>query len=187
MRVKVTLIPVSVRVATGAPQFIGLRSDGGWPSIHVDKSPRDAAMTLQRNLPAELQAVMTARKISPRKVTFKEDGNTVELIYTLALPIPMGDLDVEDGEWVPLLAPATKYADAKQLGFHAVQPEIGHAGTLLEWWKEDLEEQAGVLAFLPNTSLHGKHASSTARSGATNKMSRVSPHGRESARANPME
>jgi len=149
VNVDVTLIAVSIRYENGAPQFVGLRVGDRWPRATVAGKLSATVDALVGDLPPEFEHVLTARQIKPERVTFRdEDGGALNLIYTLALPIPLGNLEVDGAEWVPLLAAATKHADARKIGFEA-RGDAENSGTMLEWWKELLEEDAGVFALLP--------------------------------------
>ena len=149
MKVNVSLVAVSVRYGVGdAPQFVGLQMGGNWPTKGVRGTVSETVTALQESLPRELQPALKARAMEPQRITFFDRDGELTLIYSVALPIPLGDIEMDGAEWVSLLEPASKHADARLLGSKAVA-DIKGAESQLEWWKEFLEEKAGVLAFLP--------------------------------------
>lgn len=150
MKVNVSLVPVSIRAGSkdSDPQLVALQVGGAWPALRVRGSVRESVQILQESLPSELQPVLRSRAMEAQQVTFFEADGELTLVYSTALPMPMGDVELADGAWVDLLRPAARHVDARKLGDKAVSSLKG-AKSHLEWWKEFLEEKAGVLAFLP--------------------------------------
>jgi hypothetical protein len=117
-------------------------------------SPRKTARALVADLPAEYRYVVEDQGIEPAKVTFKEDevdGSTrLTLIYSIALPAPLADPDLPGADrWIRLLESGGSQTQARLRGSDLLHADVEYAGNLVEYWREELEEETRLFAFLP--------------------------------------
>ncbi len=97
---------------------------------------------------------MEALGIQPSRVTFFDgagDGDgLVTLIYSIALPAPLADPDAPDaGLWIPLLEFGGSQAEGSKLGSQLLRQDDPFAKIAVEYWREELEEETQLFAFLP--------------------------------------
>jgi len=146
MTIDVVLIPVGV-TTSGAPQVVAYSDAGTWLRAPLDGTPSATAQTLMSQLPTGLRHVLDERNATPLPLAFKERQGHTTLVFSVACPIPLADRGGPP-DWIPLLAPPTKYSEARKRGSSAVT-DLPLVETVLEWWAEQLEEKSAVLAFLP--------------------------------------
>jgi ADP-ribose pyrophosphatase YjhB (NUDIX family) len=151
MLVDAVLIPVSIQLGP-KPRVVGFRTGDDWRRRRVVHSGRQAAQDLVNELPPEYRQVVEELGITPAKVTFEEpqeDGGRITLVYTIALPAPLADPDLPGGErWITLLKSGGSQARAREQGSDLRQA-TGPGKDALEYWREELEEESHLFAFLP--------------------------------------
>jgi hypothetical protein len=156
MRVEVVLVPVSVQMGSSASDLrvVGFREGDAWAARRVVKgSANQTARSLIDKLPLEYQHVVAKLDLEPSRVAFKEEeanGVVLTLIYSIALPTPLADPDVPGAErWITLLEAGGSQAQASRRGSDLLRDEEPYANDLVEYWREELEEETRLFAFLP--------------------------------------
>lgn len=152
VRLEAVLIPVSVQLGP-TPKVVGYREGDEWARTAVRTKVSDAARALLDTLPAEFREVAQELKIEPSGVRFQEEernGSTVlTLLHSIALPTPLADPEHSWADrWVQLLECGGPLGQARRMGSNLLtDDQNGQAA--VEYWREELEEEASLLAFLP--------------------------------------
>ncbi len=155
MRVEVVLVPVSVQMgsSTSGLRVVGFRSGDAWARRVVKGSANQTARAMLDELPAEYRHVVAKLGLEPSGVGFKEEeanGVALMLIYSIALPVPLADPDVPGAErWIPLLEAGGSQAQARRRGSDLLRKHEPYAERLVDYWREELEEETRLFAFLP--------------------------------------
>jgi hypothetical protein len=105
-------------------------------------------------LPPEYRHVVDKLGIEPVRVTFfdRDASGTsrVTLIYSIALPAPLALPDLPGADrWIPLLESGGSQSQALERGSDLLRKDDAYAKRAVEYWREELEEETRLFAFLP--------------------------------------
>jgi hypothetical protein len=164
--ISVVIVPVALAIEHEKPRIVGFRPGEAWLSRKHDGSrePLDIAFDLLQHSGLELVSNLALARESIEAVTFVEDNGSVDLVYTVALPVtaPLpGDThpaagEAANDEWSSLLPDldpdlraSTPSAEWTQLVDHALTSLDPIARTVLEHWRQQVEETTAAMDLLP--------------------------------------
>lgn len=119
----------------------------------VAGNPKQTALALVDTLPAEYRHVVDQLGIEPAEVSFDSQpassGSQLTLIYSIVLPVALADPDAPGAEgWIPLVESGGSQTQARRRGSDLLRNEP-YGKRLAEYWREELEEETRLFAFLP--------------------------------------
>jgi hypothetical protein len=173
VKVFVSVAPVVVVPGTAdqPPTLKAFVAAGGsWHTRRIHDSPQQAAEALFReSVPALISDLVAPDGQQIQPVTFavgEHDQSAITLIYTVALPMALGAAlnaysdtagpdvprtDVAWGDrdrWRTVCATSPNKDAAKDAGSRAISTDVDHAATILDFWRQQLEETAAATYFL---------------------------------------
>jgi hypothetical protein len=155
VRVAVVLVPVSVQMGGESLRVVGFRQGDAWARRTVGATAGGSAIQTARSLveelPPEYRHVVTQLGLWPSGIAFKEEADGVlTLIYSIPLPTPLAEPDLPGAErWITLVEGGGSQAKASLRGSDLLHDQEPYAERVVEYWREELEEETRLFAFLP--------------------------------------